>query len=112
MLSIPAGERYLGVWVYGDGSGNTLLATITDQSLQSRQLLLTALDFTGWKHVSAALPEGAVAVSALDVIYGGGRASRRARSGWTSLPSPTRRCTIPRRPRSPLPSAAPPSAPG
>lgn len=58
VLSIPAGERYLGVWVYGDGSGNTLLATITDQSLQSRQLLLTALDFTGWKHVSAALPEG------------------------------------------------------
>lgn len=72
VLSIRAGERYLGVWVYGDGSGNTLLATITDQSLQSRQLLLTALDFTGWKHVSAALPEGAVAVSALDVIYGGG----------------------------------------
>ena len=72
VLSIPAGERYLGVWVYGDGSGNTLMATTADANLQSRQLLLTALDFTGWKHVSAALPEGAVAVSALDVIYGGG----------------------------------------
>ena len=25
----PAGESWLGVWVYGDGSGNTLMATIT-----------------------------------------------------------------------------------
>ncbi len=70
-LSIPAGEAYLGMWVYGDGSGNTLLATVTDQNLQSGQFLLTALDFTGWKHVSVALPEGAVAVTSLDVIYGG-----------------------------------------
>ena len=26
-LPIPAGESWLGVWVYGDGSGNTLMAT-------------------------------------------------------------------------------------
>ena len=71
-LPIPAGESWLGVWVYGDGSGNTLMATTADASLQSRQFLLTALDFTGWKYVSAELPEGAATLTSLDVIYGGG----------------------------------------
>ena len=71
-LPIPAGESWLGVWVYGDGSGNTLMATAADASLQSRQFLLTALDFTGWKYVSAELPEGAATLTSLDVIYGGG----------------------------------------
>ena len=66
------GESWLGVWVYGDGSGNTLMATAADASLQSRQFLLTALDFTGWKYVSAELPEGAATLTSLDVIYGGG----------------------------------------
>ena len=47
------------MWVYGDGSGNTLMATAADANLQSQQFLLTALDFTGWKYVSAELPEGA-----------------------------------------------------
>ena len=36
-LPIPAGESWLGVWVYGDGSGNTLMATAADASLQSRR---------------------------------------------------------------------------
>lgn len=31
-LAIPSGERYLGLWVYGDGSGNALTATVTDTS--------------------------------------------------------------------------------
>ena len=71
-LPIPAGESWLGVWVYGDGSGNTLMATAADANLQSQQFLLTALDFTGWKYVSAELPEGAATLTSLDVIYGGG----------------------------------------
>ena len=71
-LTIPSGEDYLGVWVYGDGSGNALMATAVDSALQSQDFLLTALDFTGWKHLSVELPEGTVTISGLTVIYGGG----------------------------------------
>ena len=74
-LAIPAGESWLGMWVYGDGSGNTLMATVTDSQLRTSQMFLTALDFTGWRYVSAELPEGAAYLNSLDVVYGGGAAS-------------------------------------
>ena len=74
-LAIPAGESWLGMWVYGDGSGNTLMATVTDSQLQTSQILLTALNFTGWQYVSAELPEGAAYLNSLDVVYGGTAAS-------------------------------------
>ena len=68
-LSIPSGESWIGMWVYGDGSGNTLMATVNGQS--TSQILLTALDFTGWQYVMAQLPDGATSISELSVIYGG-----------------------------------------
>ncbi len=71
-LTILQGERYLSLWVYGDGSGNALTATIADQAGQTSDVVLTALDFTGWKQVSAALPDAALALRALSVIYAGG----------------------------------------
>ena len=74
-LAIPAGESWLGMWVYGDGSGNTLMATVTDSQLQTSQILLTALNFAGWQYVSAELPEGAAYLNSLDVVYGGTAAS-------------------------------------
>ncbi len=74
-LAIPTGESWLGMWVYGDGSGNTLMATVTDSQLQTSQILLTALNFTGWQYVSAELPEGAAYLNSLDVVYGGTAAS-------------------------------------
>lgn len=74
-LAIPAGESWLGMWVYGDGSGNTLMATVTDSQLQTSQILLTALNFTGWQYISAELPEGAAYLNSLDVVYGGTAAS-------------------------------------
>ena len=70
-LSIPTGERYLSLWVYGDASGNSLTATVADQSGNPTDVLLTALDFTGWKHVTAALPDGATVIRSLQIIYGG-----------------------------------------
>ena len=48
-LSIAAGEKYLGLWVYGDGSGNALTATTVDVSLRPQSFALTELNFTGWK---------------------------------------------------------------
>ena len=74
-LAIPTGESWLGMWVYGDGSGNTLMATVTDSQLQTSQILLTALNFTGWQYVSAELPEGTAYLNSLDVVYGGTAAS-------------------------------------
>ena len=71
-LTIPAGDRYLSMWVYGDGSGNTLTATIADSNGASSDVVLSALDFTGWKHLTAALPEGAASLRGLTVVYGGG----------------------------------------
>ena len=75
MLPLPSGESYVGLWVYGDGSGNTLLATAVDAGLNSQQFLLTALDFTGWKYVCAALPQGAINLTSFDVVYAGGEAA-------------------------------------
>lgn len=69
-LSIPAGESWLGMWVYGDGSGNTLMATANGQGGQ--QFLLTALDFTGWRYVMTELPQGTASITELSVVYGGG----------------------------------------
>ena len=71
-MAIPSGDRYLNLWVYGDGSGNTLAATVADADGASSEVVLSALDFTGWKHITAALPEGTVSLQALTVVYGGG----------------------------------------
>lgn len=68
-LSIPSGESWIGMWVYGDGSGNTLMATANGQT--TSQILLTALDFTGWQYVMVELPEGTTSITELSVIYGG-----------------------------------------
>ena len=74
-LAIPSGERYLGLWVYGDGSGNALTATVTDTSGAASDIVLTGLDFTGWKQVTAALPENAASIRSLNIIYSGGEKS-------------------------------------
>ena len=70
-LTIPEGEGWLSLWVYGDGSGNTLMGSAGEESF-----LLTALDFTGWQRVSAQLPEGAAALTGLSVVYGGGEGAQ------------------------------------
>lgn len=72
-LAIPAGEKYLSLWVYGDGSGNQLTAAVNCGGSRS-DLHLTALNFTGWRRVDAALPEGATGLAALRIIYAGGEA--------------------------------------
>lgn len=71
-LAIPEGDHYLSMWVYGDGSGNTLTATVADASGTATDVVLSALDFTGWKHLTAALPTGTTALRGLTVVYGGG----------------------------------------
>lgn len=89
VLPLPAGERYLGLWVYGDGSGNALEATFslpapetspeeTDpaggelpgEEPQVVTIPVTALDFTGWKHCLVAIPQGADALTGLTFPVG------------------------------------------
>ena len=70
-LTIPSGESWLGVWVYGDGSGNQLKATALNSQGQTSQFLLATLNFTGWQHVLVQLPAGTVSLSSLDISYGG-----------------------------------------
>ena len=71
-LPIPTGDHYLSMWVYGDGSGNTLTATMTDAAGTASDVVLSTLDFTGWKHLTAALPAGTTALQGLSVVHGGG----------------------------------------
>ena len=70
-LTIAAGERYLNLWVYGDGSGNSLTATIADKDGATSEVVLTSLDGSGWKFVTARLPDNAESLRSLNLIYGG-----------------------------------------
>lgn len=71
-LPIASGERWLSLWVYGDGSGNALTATVKSSSGGSSVLSLTGLNFTGWKQVRVTLPSDVSALTALNVVYAGG----------------------------------------
>lgn len=57
--TLPADEPYLGLWVYGNGSGNTLSLTVQDTDGATTALPLTILDFTGWQHLTVTLPSNA-----------------------------------------------------
>lgn len=71
-LSIPSGERYLNLWIDGDGSGNTLTATAAVGSGAYADVTLTTLDFTGWKYVTVPLPADTVSLSAFQVVHTAG----------------------------------------
>jgi len=58
-------ERYLTLWIYGDGSGNTLTAPVWLGGGTQSEVTLAALNFTGWKQVTARLPAGGGQILAL-----------------------------------------------
>ncbi len=51
--SITGRPASIGVWVYGDGSGNPLRLRFVDSTGQTFQPQYTELTFTGWRWVSA-----------------------------------------------------------
>jgi hypothetical protein len=67
-LQLRSGEPYLSLWVYGDGSGNTLSAPVLLEDGTSVETTLTALNFTGWQRVVAALPDGAQQIQTLQIL--------------------------------------------
>lgn len=70
--TLPTDEPYLSLWVYGNGSGNTLSATIQTTDGTAISMPLTVLSFTGWQRVSIALPTGAKRVIQLTIDSTGG----------------------------------------
>ncbi len=70
-LPVRKGERFLTLWVYGDESGNALMASVADGEGNQSDVPLTGLDFKGWKRVTAALPEGTVNVLGFPIVFGG-----------------------------------------
>ena len=72
-------DRYVSLWVYGDGSGNLLSAAFAYEDGTSVSQSLATLNFTGWKKVTAAVPDGAATFQ-----------EAAAPCGWTSWSWPTR----------------------
>lgn len=70
VLHLPTGERYLGLWVYGDNSDNTLSVLAQDSEGETSVYALTGLNFTGWKWVNAVLPAGTAALSGFEILCG------------------------------------------
>jgi hypothetical protein len=69
--ALPDGTDTVGLWIYGDGSGNSLSLQFTDGTAASSKWL-TQLSFTGWKYVTAAVPAGANAVTGVAVTEADG----------------------------------------
>ena len=71
--AIPAGEKYLGLWVYGDGSGNEMTAMFLGGE-EELSVPVCTLDFTGWKHVLLPIPTGGSILKELQ-FHGNGEGS-------------------------------------
>ena len=52
--TLPAGYTGVNIWVYGDGSGNTLFF----RTGGGEQIPVCVLDFVGWQQCNVELPEG------------------------------------------------------
>ena len=70
VLNLPDGERYLGLWVYGDNSDNTLSALTQDENGDTVAHTITGLNFTGWRWVSVTLPAKTAAVTGFEILCG------------------------------------------
>lgn len=66
---------YINLWVYGDGSGNSLSATIQNEDGTADSLWLATLNFTGWRYVSGMLPADAVGITGIYLVQGDSSAS-------------------------------------
>lgn len=59
-LAIPQGAQTLGLWVYGDGNGLTLKATLRGSDGQDTAIeLAKSVNWQGWQYVEAKLPANA-----------------------------------------------------
>lgn len=60
----------LNLWVYGDGSGNTLGIKCTAKG-KAEEIIAARLDFSGWKQFVVSLPEGTSKIDGLQFVKTG-----------------------------------------
>ncbi len=60
----------ISFWVYGDRSGNTL-SLVVNTPEGPKEVIGTQIDFSGWKMVNVALPQGASALASMKLLATG-----------------------------------------
>ena len=69
-IELPGDVQKLGLWVHGDGKGAWLRTVLQDAAGAKYTLTLASkVDWTGWKYVETALPEGTQYPVKLQRIY-------------------------------------------
>ncbi len=58
-ITLPSDAAYLQVWLYGDGSSQSLSATFANGKGENSTVPVTIVSFTGWCQLSLAVPTGA-----------------------------------------------------
>lgn len=70
-MTLEDGEKYLSLWVYGDGTGNTLILPVTLSDGSTVEVTVGALNFTGWQQAVIPLPDGAKQILTLKIARTG-----------------------------------------
>jgi hypothetical protein len=68
-LSLPEGTGIIGMWVWGDGCGHWLRATVADETGSRSPIDFPRIHWTGWRYVQASLPAELVGPAWLTQVY-------------------------------------------
>ena len=68
-LSLPEGTGIIGMWVWGDGCGHWLRATVADETGSRSLIDFPRIHWTGWRYVQASLPAELVGPAWLTQVY-------------------------------------------
>ncbi len=68
-LSLPEGTGIIGMWVWGDGGGHWLRATVADEKGSKFPMDFPRMHWTGWRYVQAGLPSEVAGPARLTQVY-------------------------------------------
>jgi len=68
-ISLPEGTRIIGMWVWGDGGGHWLRATVADEAGNRFPIDFPRMHWTGWRYVQAGLPSELAGPAWLAQVY-------------------------------------------
>ncbi|MBP7868529.1 MAG: phosphodiester glycosidase family protein [Firmicutes bacterium] len=68
-LSLPEGTGIIGMWVWGDGGGHWLRATVADEEGSKFPIDFPRMHWIGWRYVQAGLPSELVGRAWLTQVY-------------------------------------------
>lgn len=69
-LTLPQGERYVGLWVKGDGSDNSLSIYTTNAAGEQEVHTVTGLNHTDWQWTMIKLPTGTTQITGFEILCG------------------------------------------